>query len=54
MHRVKDIYGEKYLYLPDLCYGDKVLYAHRVPITEKGLKKEIQLTKDIIKEAAWD
>ena len=53
MHRVKDIYGEKYLYLSDLCYGDKVLYAHRVPITEKGLKKEIQLTKDIIKET-WD
>ena len=53
MHRVKDIYGEKYLYLPDLCYGDKVFYAHKVPITEKGLKKEIQLTQDIIKET-WD
>ena len=47
MHRVKDIYGENDLYLPDLCYGDKVLYAHRVPITEKGLEKEIQITKAI-------
>ena len=56
MHRVKDIYGEKYLYLPDLCYGDKVLYAHRVPITEKGLKKEIQITKairDKLNGAEW-
>ena len=53
MYKVNDIYGDKYLFLSDLCYGDKVLYAHRVPITEKGLKKEIQLTKDIIKET-WD
>jgi|TARA_Y100000034_G_scaffold93610_1_gene113322 hypothetical protein len=53
MYRVKDIYGDKYLFLSDLCYGDKVLYAHTVPITIEDLKAEIQLTKNIIKET-WD
>ena len=48
MYRVKDINGEKHLFLTDLCYGDNVLKAHTLPITIENLRAEIQLTKAVI------